>query len=246
MNATQFVATYGAWADRAAHLTGLNRWTILTQWALETGWADPNSTAGWDNLAGIIYHGQYANANGFTRYPSLEAFVEDYSAVLHQGNMHVVLAAASQSIEHQLVALGESPWAGSHYNNGGGPGSSLVSLYHSTLAPLAVPAPSPHPGPVVSPPSSDSGGLSVNDRDYLYGQLVKVAHAANVVLDTPTWVHPEHRTYTVRPGDYLSEIAAANLGSADRWREIYDLNKEAIGDNPNLIHPGLILQLPLK
>jgi LysM repeat protein len=245
MNPSQFVATYGHLADRAAQLTGLNRWTILTQWALETGWASPASTSGWDNLAGIIYHGEYANANGFTRYPSLEAFVEDYSAVLHQGNMHVILAAAGLSIEHQLRALGLSPWAGSHYDNGGGPGSSLVSLYHSTLAPLAVPVSPPHPGPVVSPPSSESGGLEVNERDYLYGEVVKLAHAVNVPLDTPPWVNPEHRTYTVKPGDYLSEIAAATLGKADRWHEIYELNKAEIGDNPNLIHPGLVLQLPL-
>lgn len=245
MNAVQFVAAYGAVADRAAQLTGLNRWAILTQWALETGWADPNSTAGWDNLAGIIYHGLYANANGFTRYPNLEAFVEDYSAVLHQPNMHVVLAAVGHSIEAQLTALGESPWAGSHYNNGGGPGSSLVGLYHSTLAPLAGPVSPPQPGPVVSPPSSDSGGLSPVDRDYLYASIVKVAHVAGVALDTPPWVHPEHRTYTVKPGDNLSQIAQDVLGKMDRWHEIYDLNKAEIGDNPNLIHPGLILQLPL-
>ena len=32
---------------------------------------------------------------------------------------------------------------------------------------------------------------------------------------------------------------------ADRWRAIYAANRAAIGDNPNLIHIGLTLELPL-
>jgi hypothetical protein len=30
----------------------------------------------------------------------------------------------------------------------------------------------------------------------------------------------------------------------NRWREIYDLNRNVIGPNPNLIHPGQVLKLP--
>ena len=50
-------------------------------------------------------------------------------------------------------------------------------------------------------------------------------------------------TYQVKPGDSLSSIAAALLGSASRWTEIYNLNKALI-PNPNVITQGLILQLP--
>lgn len=39
-------------------------------------------------------------------------------------------------------------------------------------------------------------------------------------------------------GDTLSGIALRELGDARRWREIYEANRDVIGDDPNLIHPG--------
>ena len=62
---------------------------------------------------------------------------------------------------------------------------------------------------------------------------------------------PANSTYIVQPGDCLWAIAQRRLGStADAhaidtgWRAIYAANRAAIGDNPNLIHIGLILTLP--
>jgi nucleoid-associated protein YgaU len=57
-------------------------------------------------------------------------------------------------------------------------------------------------------------------------------------------------TYVVRRGDCLWSIAQSRLRDAsavqiDRaWRRIYDANRAAIGDDPNLIRPGLVLELP--
>ena len=51
-------------------------------------------------------------------------------------------------------------------------------------------------------------------------------------------------TYTIKSGDNLSDIAQEQLGDANRWKEIYQLNKDAIGDDPDLIHPGKTLKLP--
>ncbi|MDQ6857848.1 MAG: LysM peptidoglycan-binding domain-containing protein [Chloroflexota bacterium] len=31
---------------------------------------------------------------------------------------------------------------------------------------------------------------------------------------------------------------------ANRWKEIYELNTDVIGDNPDMIHPGQKLKLP--
>ncbi|CAN5229578.1 hypothetical protein BH18CHL2_BH18CHL2_06230 [soil metagenome] len=50
--------------------------------------------------------------------------------------------------------------------------------------------------------------------------------------------------YTVQSGDTLSDIAQDQLGSASKWREIYEANKDAIGDNPDLIQPGTELDIP--
>ena len=51
------------------------------------------------------------------------------------------------------------------------------------------------------------------------------------------------RTYTVRAGDTLSRIAAAELKDVNRWREIWDLNRERVA-NENLIYPRLVLIMP--
>ena len=52
------------------------------------------------------------------------------------------------------------------------------------------------------------------------------------------------KTYTVKRGDCLWNIAKAKLGSGSRYMEIYNLNKKVIGSNPNLIYPGQVLVLP--
>jgi nucleoid-associated protein YgaU len=51
-------------------------------------------------------------------------------------------------------------------------------------------------------------------------------------------------SYTVQAGDNLSAIAEHVYGDANEWRSLYDSNREAIGDNPNLIHPGTELVVP--
>ncbi|MFE9256463.1 LysM peptidoglycan-binding domain-containing protein [Streptomyces sp. NPDC006879] len=50
--------------------------------------------------------------------------------------------------------------------------------------------------------------------------------------------------YTVKPGDSLPAIARRELGHESRWSDLYRINRHVIGDNPHLIHPGLLLTLP--
>jgi nucleoid-associated protein YgaU len=54
----------------------------------------------------------------------------------------------------------------------------------------------------------------------------------------------QSRTYTVKAGDTLSDIAQSEMGDANRWPELYAANKEAVGPNPDMIHPGLKLEIP--
>lgn len=51
--------------------------------------------------------------------------------------------------------------------------------------------------------------------------------------------------YTVQPRDTLKRIAGRELGSYNRWREIYDANRQKISD-PNRIYPGMLLTIPGK
>jgi nucleoid-associated protein YgaU len=50
-------------------------------------------------------------------------------------------------------------------------------------------------------------------------------------------------TYLIVPGDFLIKIASQQYGNFRRWREIYNWNREDIGNNPNLIYPFHYLTL---
>jgi len=51
------------------------------------------------------------------------------------------------------------------------------------------------------------------------------------------------KTYTVAKGDSLSKIAKHVYGNANRWKDIFEANRDQL-DNPDLIQPGQILKLP--
>jgi nucleoid-associated protein YgaU len=51
------------------------------------------------------------------------------------------------------------------------------------------------------------------------------------------------RTYTVKAGDTLSQIAKDQLGNAGSYMKIFDLNKDILTD-PDKIKPGQVLRLP--
>lgn len=50
--------------------------------------------------------------------------------------------------------------------------------------------------------------------------------------------------YTVKDGDNLWNIAGAIYKDPTRWPEIYNLNRDIIGDDPNVIHAGQIFKMP--
>ena len=50
-------------------------------------------------------------------------------------------------------------------------------------------------------------------------------------------------TYTVQKGDSLSKIAAHQYGDGNKWKAIFEANRDQI-TNPDLIHPGQVLKIP--
>ncbi|WP_369441073.1 LysM peptidoglycan-binding domain-containing protein, partial [Micrococcus luteus] len=63
---------------------------------------------------------------------------------------------------------------------------------------------------------------------------------------------PDHPTVTVRRGDCLWHLAAAELGPDAtpreidaRWRRWYEANRRVIGDDPHLLLPGTVLTSPV-
>ena len=56
-------------------------------------------------------------------------------------------------------------------------------------------------------------------------------------------VEPAAQTYTVISGDSLSKIAKHFYGEANKWRRIFEANRDIIKD-PDLIQPGQVLKIP--
>ncbi|MGX1565522.1 M23 family metallopeptidase [Streptomyces sp. NPDC055506] len=52
-------------------------------------------------------------------------------------------------------------------------------------------------------------------------------------------------TYTVKAGDYLAKIADDQNVSGG-WKKLYSDNRDAVGSDPSLIHPGLKLSIGKK
>lgn len=52
------------------------------------------------------------------------------------------------------------------------------------------------------------------------------------------------KTYTVRAGENLRHIALRLYGDQDRWTEIYEANKDLVGEDPNNLWVGLSLTIP--
>ena len=59
----------------------------------------------------------------------------------------------------------------------------------------------------------------------------------------PTETIGSGKTYVVVKGDSLSKIAKREYGDANKWRAIYEANKDIIKD-PDLIYPGQELKVP--
>lgn len=52
------------------------------------------------------------------------------------------------------------------------------------------------------------------------------------------------QNYTVQAGDTLSKIAEKLYGDSNRWRFLYEANRNLIGSNPEQIQAGMVLIIP--
>lgn len=93
-----------------------------------------------------------------------------------------------------------------------------------------------------STPPGSLVGLALPDR---------AVSAAPLTVAAPSPEAPDHGSHVVEPGDSLWSIArqtgppAATTAAIDaRWRQIWALNRDVVGTDPDLIHPGQQLRLP--
>lgn len=75
---------------------------------------------------------------------------------------------------------------------------------------------------------------------------VKVEGETATVEQTQTRVDntTNPKTYTVKKGDCLWNIAKTLYGSGSDYTKIYEANKGVVGSNPNRIYPGQVLTIP--
>ncbi len=72
----------------------------------------------------------------------------------------------------------------------------------------------------------------------------KVPNARQTLQPASTRHHAGERVYVVGEGDTLFDIARHELGRAARWTEIYDLNRDVLGEDFDYLRPGTELVLP--
>ena len=62
----------------------------------------------------------------------------------------------------------------------------------------------------------------------------------------PEQTDSQERWHVVQPGENLSMIARVYYGleHGDHWITLYNFNRKLIGENPDLIQPGLELLIP--
>lgn len=67
---------------------------------------------------------------------------------------------------------------------------------------------------------------------------------AQAPVQAPTPAAGGNRPYEVKRGESLSVIAARQLGDGSRWNEIYQMNRDVIGPNPDGVRAGMTIMLP--
>lgn len=85
---------------------------------------------------------------------------------------------------------------------------------------------------------------SLSLREYKTVKTKKVAQVKIPEPKRPVPPKPKQRTYVVKRGDNLWNIAKKHYGNGNQWRKIYNKNKKVIGSNPNLIYPGQKYVIP--
>ena len=65
------------------------------------------------------------------------------------------------------------------------------------------------------------------------------------VKEAPASEEPAFTFYEVKSGDSLSKIAKQHYGDANKWKALFEANREVIED-PDLIYPGQKIRVPAR
>lgn len=96
------------------------------------------------------------------------------------------------------------------------------------------------PDPQAGRPLASAAPASSTSKSASSPDFSNVRGGSSTAPATPS---NQPRTHTVERGDTLSKIAQQVYGRADRWKLIFDANRNLL-DDPDRIHPGQVLVLP--
>lgn len=223
----------GTGAAVAGYLA-MTGWAMLLAALVQGGRAVPRSVAA---LAPVSWQRVTATALGITMSVGLSAPALALQPSTPHGGWGEPVAAQAASPAHAWavgspvgwaspVTIDESPASGGALAVGFAPAPSPPTA----ASPAPLPPPPPQPVPHQTPQSA-----------------TPVAAAAG----TPETAPADAGTYIVERGDSLWRITASLLGSGasdasinEAWPELYAANAGAVGADPALIHPGLVLVVP--
>jgi nucleoid-associated protein YgaU len=134
---------------------------------------------------------------------------------------HPAHKASTEPVKHHAVSKHISPKSSSMSNK-------TTSLTKPTEADAQVPGAE----------GADGGAQATQSNSE------EIANNATATDATKASDAPETTSYTVKEGDCLWNIAKDHLGDSSKWQEIYKLNSDLLGENPDLIHTGATIQLP--
>lgn len=181
---------------------------ILAQMADETAYGTSPAWINCHNPAGIKGTGCYP----YQAYSSYAAAAQGYANFyLQNSNYQPVLAAARSGASPQQVAiaLGESPWASSHYILNGQKGGILLNImqaFHLTQYDVAIsPSATVSPSTVIVSSSIPWGYLIFGLAGILVGGgVIAFAVSPRAWNEFTAWEHEEtqtvHRSRTIRRG----------------------------------------------
>ena len=89
---------------------------------------------------------------------------------------------------------------------------------------------------------ADPGLIHVGDKLTIPSVSVREPKVATVTTARPITV--SGASYTTVKGDSLWKIAVAAYGDGYQWTKIWEANKVLIGNNPNRIYSGSVLEIP--
>jgi nucleoid-associated protein YgaU len=93
-------------------------------------------------------------------------------------------------------------------------------------------------------PSVDPGNMQIGAILVIPNPEIVKSGASPRKTTTAKAAPTNGRTYTARKGDTLSAVASKMLGSAARWRQILDANRDLLRGEPRNLRPGMVLTIP--